>query len=76
MLIPNYFENHEITEINQLNDRNYFIPFSRHDSFMDNLNRRKSSFYTDLCGTWNFQYIENVRTLEIPLWLQKYHDRM
>lgn len=76
MLIPNYFENHEITEINQLNDRNYFIPFSRHDSFMDNLNRRKSSFYTDLCGTWNFQYIENVRTLEIPLWLKKYHDRI
>ena len=71
MIIPNYFESTEITEINQLPDRNYYIPYNSYEEYLKG-NRKFSSRFLNLNGKWQFKYIENIRTLEEPLWLNNH----
>ena len=68
MLIPNYFESTDILEVNQLPERNYFVPYKSIEEYQKG-NRKHSSYYIDLNGIWEFAYVENIRELETPLWL-------
>lgn len=71
MLLTNYFEDLTVNEVNTLPRRNYFIPYKNKQEAEESPNRRDSSFYQDLNGTWDFHYFENVRLIDQPYWLSK-----
>lgn len=76
MLIPNYFEDLTVNEVNTLPRRNYFIPYKSKEEAQDNANRRQSSYYHDLNGEWDFHYFENVRLIDQPYWLSEASDQL
>lgn len=69
MLFENYFESLDQMSVSTLPVTNYFIPYANVEEAAT-LNRRRSSFYYDLNGEWDFTYIENVRLLDQPIWEQ------
>ncbi|MGO4936179.1 glycoside hydrolase family 2 TIM barrel-domain containing protein [Fundicoccus sp. Sow4_H7] len=69
MLIPNYFEDPNVFEVNNLPRRNYFITYDSVEEAKNSTNRRQSSRYMDLNGQWKFRYFENVRAIEEEYWL-------
>src|SRR5699024_2644776 len=72
MLIPNYFEDLALNEVNTLPRRNYFVPYKSKEEALANTNRRQSSYYHDLNGEWDFHYFENVRLIDQPYWLTEH----
>ncbi|UUX34762.1 glycoside hydrolase family 2 TIM barrel-domain containing protein [Fundicoccus culcitae] len=72
MLLTNYFEDLQTFHVNTLPRRNYFVPFTSFDAAKTTLDRRQSEAYTDLNGTWNFHYFENVRLIDQPYWLAEH----
>lgn len=73
MLIDNYFEDYTTFQVNALPRRNYFIPYASREE-ADLLNRRKSSYYHDLNGQWQFKYFDNVRLIPEKYWLSEFKD--
>ena len=76
MLLTNYFEDLSVNEVNTLPRRNYFIPYKNRQEAQENPNRRDSSYYHDLNGTWDFHYFENVRLIEQPYWLSEKSEQI
>lgn len=76
MLLTNYFEDLTVNEVNTLPRRNYFIPYKNKEEAYDARNRRDSSFYQDLNGTWDFHYFDNVRLIDQPYWLSTHRDAL
>ncbi|MBA5729168.1 glycoside hydrolase family 2 [Aerococcaceae bacterium INB8] len=76
MLIPNYFEDLTLNEVNTLPRRNYFVPYKSKEEALANTNRRQSSYYHDLNGEWDFHYFDNVRLIDQPYWLSEHADEL
>ena len=69
MIIPNYFEDLNTFHVNTLPRRNYYVPYTNLEAAQTKQNRRESEVYTDLNGTWDFHYFDNVRLIENEYWL-------
>lgn len=69
MIIPNYFEDLNTFHVNTLPRRNYYVPYTNLEAAQTKKNRRESEVYTDLNGTWDFHYFDNVRLIENEYWL-------
>lgn len=69
MLIPNFFEDPTVFEVNNLPRRNYYVPYASVEEAKRASNRRQSSRYQDLNGQWQFRYFENVRAIDQAYWL-------
>ncbi|MDG2914933.1 glycoside hydrolase family 2 TIM barrel-domain containing protein [Bisgaard Taxon 10/6] len=63
MILPQYFENPEILQINRQPHHAYFVPFATNQQ-PDQLTRETSQFFTALSGkNWDFTYYDSVRNL-------------
>ncbi len=63
MILPPYFENPEILQVNRQSHHAYFIPFAI-DQEPDQLSRETSRFFTALSGSnWDFSYYRSVQDL-------------
>ncbi|MGO4937976.1 glycoside hydrolase family 2 TIM barrel-domain containing protein [Fundicoccus sp. Sow4_H7] len=76
MLLTNYFEDLKTLHVNTLARRNYYVPFSSFEAAKTTLNRRESDLYTDLNGSWDFHYFENVRLIDQEYWLPEISQKL
>ncbi len=58
-----YHKSIDVLEMNPVKPRAYFIPYHTEDAAEENI-RRNSSFYYDMCGTWDFKYFPSVLELD------------
>lgn len=76
MLINNYFEDLSVLNVNTLPRRNYFIPYKSKEEALTSEDRRNSSYYQDLNGTWDFSYFDNIREIKEEYWLEQYKNNI
>lgn len=63
MILPQYFENPEILQVNRQPHHAYFVPFATNQQ-PDQLTRETSQFFTALSGkNWDFTYYDSVQNL-------------
>lgn len=67
--LQNYFEKFDPLHIGTLPQRSYFIPFQKEEAEEFKKDRKHSSQYIDLDGTWKFSYQPNIRTVDVEDWL-------
>lgn len=76
MIIPNYFEDLSIHNVNTLPRRSYYIPFESEIEALTNTARQTATNYLDLNGEWNFHYFDNVRKIPHPYWTAAFRDQL
>ena len=70
MLVKNFFENPDVLHIGAQAPRSYYIPYSSEKAAKSAVpaERRRSERCFSLCGSWQFRFYENVRTLHDSFW--------
>ena len=70
MLVKNFFENPDVLHIGAQAPRSYYIPYSSEKAAKSAVpaERSRSERFFSLCGSWQFRFYENVRTLHDSFW--------
>ena len=72
MKLPDYHKHLESLHIGTLKPRAYFIPFADVESAL-NGDRNKSSYFTSLCGEWNFKFFKSFEDINCEIYATDYN---